>query len=136
VLPILHLNGYKIANPTVLARIPADELSSLRRGYGHAAHVVEGDDPSSCTSRWPHESGTSARHGDGEEVRPPGQQAAGEVGHAVQQSRRRRQQWAYQPDHAARLFDELRENRCYQRARRHPLLRRLGRRAFCSTVNL
>jgi xylulose-5-phosphate/fructose-6-phosphate phosphoketolase len=45
VLPILHLNGYKIANPTVLARIPADELSSLLRGYGYAVHVVEGDDP-------------------------------------------------------------------------------------------
>ena len=36
VLPILHLNGYKIANPTVLARIPADELESLLRGYGYA----------------------------------------------------------------------------------------------------
>ena len=35
VLPILHLNGYKIANPTVLARIPEDELASLMRGYGH-----------------------------------------------------------------------------------------------------
>jgi xylulose-5-phosphate/fructose-6-phosphate phosphoketolase len=35
VLPILHLNGYKIANPTVLARIPQDELASLMRGYGH-----------------------------------------------------------------------------------------------------
>ena len=35
VLPILHLNGYKIANPTVLARIPEDELASLLRGYGH-----------------------------------------------------------------------------------------------------
>jgi xylulose-5-phosphate/fructose-6-phosphate phosphoketolase len=45
VLPILHLNGYKIANPTLLARIPADELDSLFRGYGWIAHVVEGDDP-------------------------------------------------------------------------------------------
>jgi xylulose-5-phosphate/fructose-6-phosphate phosphoketolase len=45
VLPILHLNGYKIANPTVLARIPAPELESLLRGYGYAVHVVEGDDP-------------------------------------------------------------------------------------------
>jgi len=45
VLPILHLNGYKIANPTVLARIPEDELGSLLRGYGYAVHVVEGDDP-------------------------------------------------------------------------------------------
>jgi xylulose-5-phosphate/fructose-6-phosphate phosphoketolase len=45
VLPILHLNGYKIANPTVPARIPHDELASLLRGYGHTVHVVEGDDP-------------------------------------------------------------------------------------------
>src|SRR4051812_46085882 len=45
VLPILHLNGYKIANPTVLARIPEDELVSLLRGYGHAPYVVAGSDP-------------------------------------------------------------------------------------------
>jgi xylulose-5-phosphate/fructose-6-phosphate phosphoketolase len=45
VLPILHLNGYKIANPTVLARIPEDELLSLLRGYGHEPRVVAGSDP-------------------------------------------------------------------------------------------
>ncbi len=45
VLPILHLNGYKIANPTILARIPPDELESLFRGYGWDPYVVEGDDP-------------------------------------------------------------------------------------------
>jgi xylulose-5-phosphate/fructose-6-phosphate phosphoketolase len=45
VLPILHLNGYKIANPTVLARISHEELASLLRGYGYAPHFVEGDDP-------------------------------------------------------------------------------------------
>ena len=45
VLPILHLNGYKIANPTVLDRIPDDELVSLLEGYGHTVHIVEGDDP-------------------------------------------------------------------------------------------
>ena len=45
VLPILHLNGYKIANPTILARISGDELESLLRGYGHAPYVVEGSDP-------------------------------------------------------------------------------------------
>jgi xylulose-5-phosphate/fructose-6-phosphate phosphoketolase len=45
VLPILHLNGYKIANPTVLARIPEEELTSLLEGYGHKVHWVEGDDP-------------------------------------------------------------------------------------------
>ncbi|MFC7492896.1 MULTISPECIES: phosphoketolase [unclassified Nocardioides] len=45
VLPILHLNGYKIANPTVLARIPEDELVALLRGYGHAPYVVAGSDP-------------------------------------------------------------------------------------------
>src|SRR3954468_15525816 len=45
VLPILHLNGYKIANPTLLARIGEDELHDLLRGYGHAPYVVEGSDP-------------------------------------------------------------------------------------------
>jgi len=45
VLPILHLNGYKIANPTVLARIPRDELTALMEGYGHTPYYVEGDDP-------------------------------------------------------------------------------------------
>jgi len=45
VLPILHLNGYKIAGPTVLARIPRDELEQLLRGYGHKPYFVEGDDP-------------------------------------------------------------------------------------------
>ena len=49
VLPILHLNGYKIANPTVLARIPEDQLLDLMRGYGHTPHIVsggfDGEDP-------------------------------------------------------------------------------------------
>jgi xylulose-5-phosphate/fructose-6-phosphate phosphoketolase len=46
VLPILHLNGYKIANPTILARIPAEELESLFNGYGYKPYLVEGDEPS------------------------------------------------------------------------------------------
>src|SRR5581483_9037823 len=45
VLPILHLNGYKIANPTVLARISHEELEQLFRGYGYTPYFVEGDDP-------------------------------------------------------------------------------------------
>lgn len=45
VLPILHLNGYKIAGPTVLARIPKDELEALFVGYGYKPYFVEGDDP-------------------------------------------------------------------------------------------
>jgi xylulose-5-phosphate/fructose-6-phosphate phosphoketolase len=45
VLPILHLNGYKIANPCVLARISHDELDHLMRGYGYTPYFVEGDDP-------------------------------------------------------------------------------------------
>jgi phosphoketolase len=45
VLPILHLNGYKIANPTILARISRDELESLFVGYGYQPYVVEGEDP-------------------------------------------------------------------------------------------
>ena len=45
VLPILHLNGYKIANPTILARISKEELENLLRGYGWTPYYVEGDDP-------------------------------------------------------------------------------------------
>ncbi|MEV0404951.1 phosphoketolase family protein [Actinoallomurus sp. NPDC050550] len=45
VLPILHLNGYKIANPTVLARIPEHELVALLEGYGHRPIIVSGDEP-------------------------------------------------------------------------------------------
>jgi xylulose-5-phosphate/fructose-6-phosphate phosphoketolase len=45
VLPVLHLNGYKIANPTVLARIPRQELRALLEGYGHAPIFVEGSEP-------------------------------------------------------------------------------------------
>ncbi|MFW6156683.1 MAG: phosphoketolase, partial [Armatimonadota bacterium] len=45
VLPILHLNGYKIANPTVLARISHEELEALMRGYGHEPLFVEGSEP-------------------------------------------------------------------------------------------
>jgi xylulose-5-phosphate/fructose-6-phosphate phosphoketolase len=45
VLPILHLNGYKIANPAVLARIPRRELEQLLRGYGWHPYFVDGDDP-------------------------------------------------------------------------------------------
>src|ERR1700747_3735321 len=45
VLPILHLNGYKIANPCVLARISHEELDHLFRGYGYTPHFVEGDEP-------------------------------------------------------------------------------------------
>ena len=45
VLPILHLNGYKIANPCVLARISHEELDQLFRGYGYTPYFVEGSDP-------------------------------------------------------------------------------------------
>jgi len=45
VLPILHLNGYKISNPTVLARLPDDELTALFEGYGYTPYLVSGDDP-------------------------------------------------------------------------------------------
>ena len=45
VLPILHLNGYKIANPTILARIPEDELTALFNGYGYKTYFVAGDNP-------------------------------------------------------------------------------------------
>ena len=45
VLPILHLNGYKIASPTILARISREELEALFHGYGYKPYFVEGDDP-------------------------------------------------------------------------------------------
>jgi xylulose-5-phosphate/fructose-6-phosphate phosphoketolase len=51
VLPILHLNGYKIASPTLLARIPAQELHELLRGYGYDPCVVEGDEPAAMHQR-------------------------------------------------------------------------------------
>ncbi|PCC24634.1 phosphoketolase [Glutamicibacter sp. BW78] len=51
VLPILHLNGYKIASPTVLARIPEAELTALLEGYGHRPYLVEGDDPETMHQR-------------------------------------------------------------------------------------
>ena len=44
-LPILHLNGYKIANPCFLARIPKEELTKLFEGYGYKPYFVEGDEP-------------------------------------------------------------------------------------------
>ena len=51
VFPILHLNGYKIANPTVLSRISDEELESLFRGYGYHPHFLEGDDPPTMHQR-------------------------------------------------------------------------------------
>ena len=45
VLPVLNLNGYKIANPTILARISHEELEYLFRGYGYTPYFVEGKDP-------------------------------------------------------------------------------------------
>ena len=51
VLPVLHLNGYKIANPTVLSRIPREELAALLEGYGHRPIFVEGDDPQEMHER-------------------------------------------------------------------------------------
>ena len=51
VLPILHLNGYKISNPTVLARIEHEELEQLFRGYGYKPYFVEGSDPAYMHAR-------------------------------------------------------------------------------------
>ena len=61
VLPILHLNGYKIANPTVLARIPEEELHSLLDGYGYRPVLRLGRRPEPCTSSWPHPRRVSTR---------------------------------------------------------------------------
>ncbi|HEX3630431.1 MAG TPA: phosphoketolase family protein [Candidatus Dormibacteraeota bacterium] len=52
VIPILHLNGYKIANPTILARIPESELRALLEGYGYAPYIIEGDDPMDMHQRF------------------------------------------------------------------------------------
>ncbi|HEY9767242.1 MAG TPA: phosphoketolase family protein [Coleofasciculaceae cyanobacterium] len=51
VLPILNLNGYKIANPTMLARISREELENLFKGYGYTPYIVEGSDPETMHSR-------------------------------------------------------------------------------------
>ena len=66
VLPILHLNGYKIASPTVLARIGDEELTSLFRGYGYEPYFVAGDEPRADAPtdgerRWTRSSRRSAR---------------------------------------------------------------------------
>ena len=54
VIPILHLNGYKIAGPTVLARIDRSELTSMLQGCGYEPHFVEGSDPAlRASGRWP-----------------------------------------------------------------------------------
>ncbi len=52
VIPILHLNGYKIAGPTVLARMRREELEDLLKGYGYRPYFVEGMSRRRCTSRW------------------------------------------------------------------------------------
>jgi len=80
VLPILHLNGYKIANPTVLARIPEEELRSLMVGYGWTPYVVSGSDPDSMHQAFAatldrcldeiHTIQTAARSGRGKAGRP------------------------------------------------------------------
>jgi xylulose-5-phosphate/fructose-6-phosphate phosphoketolase len=53
VLPILHLNGYKINNPTILARITHEELDHLFRGYGSSHTSSRGPSLRACTKRWP-----------------------------------------------------------------------------------
>ncbi len=59
VLPALHLNGYKIANPMILARIPHGELEFPFRGYGYEPYFVEGSDPATCIRRWRRRSNTA-----------------------------------------------------------------------------
>src|SRR5215207_4603797 len=76
VLPVLHLNGYKIANPTVLSRIPEEELRALLEGYGHAPLFVSGDDPDTV-----HQAFAEALDGSLDEIRAA-QQAARDRGAA------------------------------------------------------
>jgi xylulose-5-phosphate/fructose-6-phosphate phosphoketolase len=75
VLPILNLNGYKINNPTLLARIPREELLGLLEGYGWAPRLVEGDDPRACTRSWPRRSRTACSRS--ADCRPRPARAAG-----------------------------------------------------------
>jgi len=80
VLPILHLNGYKIANPTLLARIPHAELEALFVGYGYKPHFVEGSEPAAMHARMAatldaviaeiHAIQRAARSGSGNDERP------------------------------------------------------------------
>jgi xylulose-5-phosphate/fructose-6-phosphate phosphoketolase len=64
VLPILHLNGYKIANPTVLARISREELDQLLRGYGWTPHFVAGSEPARAIQQTHAARQAARRHGD------------------------------------------------------------------------
>jgi xylulose-5-phosphate/fructose-6-phosphate phosphoketolase len=80
VLPVLHLNGYKIANPTVLARIPEEELRALLEGYGHTPRFVSGDDPDAV-----HQAFAAALDGALDEIRDA--QAAARSGGAAARPR-------------------------------------------------
>ena len=82
VLPILHLNGYKIANPTVLARIGKDELASLFAGYGYKPYFVEGHDPEPVHQRDDGDSRNGARgdHGRSSRTRAQTDSARGRAG--------------------------------------------------------
>jgi xylulose-5-phosphate/fructose-6-phosphate phosphoketolase len=81
VLPILHLNGYKIANPTIFARLPEADLLSFFRGVGYEPHVVEGDDPAgvhqqlagtfdACFDRIAEIRADARRNANGQPIRP------------------------------------------------------------------
>ena len=81
VLPVLHLNGYKIANPTVLARISHDELRALLVGYGHAPRLRGGRRPrggASCRS--PRRSTAASTKSNGSRRRPGGAPRRGRAG--------------------------------------------------------
>ena len=81
VLPILHLNGYKISNPTVLARITREELEQLFRGYGWTPYFVEGHEPAHMHRGH----GRDARHGGGTNKKNP---AGARASHAAKSSAR------------------------------------------------
>ena len=72
VLPILHLNGFKIANPTLFSRISHEELEMFFRGCGWEPRFVEGDDPARCTPKWPRQwTGPSRRSTPSSSTRAP-----------------------------------------------------------------
>ena len=89
VLPILHLNGYKIANPAVLARIPEEELSALLVGYGYEPHFVSGSDPEQMH-----------------------QKMAATLDLCVERIREIQQEWRQQPAQGYRLPDRVGPSSC------------------------
>jgi phosphoketolase len=105
VLPILHLNGYKIAGPTILARIGQEELLALFRGYGYEPRLVAGNDPAAMQGRGHHDD--TLRHDRAQRPRPLPPRPRGDRPRAAPRRCRRARQVKQ------RLRDKLVEHRLY-----------------------